>query len=178
MKSVKQERLNILQGSDCSVLWELKDNYLRFFQIELSGAIAKIPSLKNQKIPGRNFISNKAQGHLRAMTDLYRFRTSGAQLSFPPETDVYCQVIIAQGSRVDEDNGYAAIKDWLEPPENRNWGIGIITDDKFVTGEARHCRRIDENFDRTLITVRLLSEVKKAVKDFTKIILNQSYNEK
>lgn len=166
LKSVTQVYKESLTTSDCAVF--LHNNILL---IEFSGSLAKIPSLKNQKLPGRNFISNNAQGKLRAMTALFqhRARQQKINLSFGNQ-DVYLQVLIGEGSRVDEDNGFAAIKDWLEPNHGRNWGIGIIDDDKYITGEARHVRRVDSTAKKTTIIIRPYYEVREKVIEFSNYI--------
>jgi hypothetical protein len=139
------------------------------------GALAKIPSLKNSKLPGYNFHSPSTTAKLRAMTDMYdtavyeRQRViKGYHRGFHDD-EIYLQVILGKGARTDEDNAYAAVRDWLEPKHknNRAWGIGISDNDKFVTGEARHAERLGLNISYTIITIRPYIEVKQLVTDHT-----------
>lgn len=167
LKSVREEYERFLFGSNCHVNILQEVNGQQSLQIMFVGALSKIPSLKNSKIPGKNFISNKAQGQLKAMTDL--FKHSLCNRTAPKfDEDIFVSVIIGAGSRVDEDNGFAAIKDWLEPKSKneRGWGIGLVDDDKVITGYAIHGKRIGVEISPTIITVRPYQAHKEVVANF------------
>ncbi len=179
MKSVQQVYLEHMNDSNCEVrvAWKVRPPHvpvtvapeLDTIQILFTGSLARIPSLKNSKIPGRNFISNTTQGKLKAMTAFYELRTKN-KFQFGKDVMLYLQVLLCKGSRLDEDNGFAAVKDWLEPKTMRNrfrgWGIGLTENDKFITGEARHGWRIGLELPYTIITIRRYDDVADVVKEF------------
>lgn len=175
-KSVREEYESALFGSDCSVDIKINKNFeLEKITINFFGELSKIPSLKNSKIPGKNFIANRTQGKLKAMTTLFSHRAKG---SWPTKLteDLYVHVVLSKKSRVDEDNAFAAIRDWLEPPfkNNRDWGIGLVLDDKQICGGAYHAKRINYNCDHTSITILPLIDVQEALIEFHEKIVGEN----
>ena len=153
-------RESIIANSHCEVYREGNDlTKPEFLQIEFHGLAARIPSLKNSKMPGHNFINNSVLAHLLAMDRLY-FSALGNDPIYYGSMPVFCVVILGKRPQTfDVDNGLAAVKDWLEPRKVkggrtvRRWGVGIVADDRYVTGFAIHSQKIVET-DYTTIIIR------------------------
>jgi hypothetical protein len=134
----------ILVSSKCIVVhkWSQGGTQLKV-HVEFHGTAAKVPSLKNAKLPGMNFINPKTIARLQAMDILYRDEVKHDRPTFA-DRPVSCIVILAEGSRCDEDNVFASVKDWLEPStkqvgrkkKDRGWGSGLVYNDSQVIGEC------------------------------------------
>lgn len=110
--------------------------------ITLDGDAAKVPSMKNSKLPGKNFINPEAKARVVGLTTLYRDKASHISARFGKEP-VF--LVVIHGDRktaYDADNALTTIRDWLEPSTKekggtttqRGWGIGVLDDDRFCVG--------------------------------------------
>lgn len=133
------------------------------YLISIKGPAANIPSLKNGKLPGRNFINNNVKQHLQALTWLFNcnYNKYGHFPTFG-DTNVFMMVVLGNKSKlIDDDNCLAAVRDWLEPPTksgiDRGWGIGLVNSDRYVTGAAVSYRVVRGEEGRTLIGLCPLS---------------------
>lgn len=161
----------LLLGSEMKIfhIYDYNTNYSTYLRIVIRGLLARVPSLKNGKLPGSNFLNQVTRNKLIALTILYN-KTIDRPVTFKKKEILYCCVLLPNKSRIDEDNGYASIKDWLEPSlkaeKERGWGIGVVENDKYLTGEARYAERIDVKTECCEIVVRKYSDVKEKSKAF------------
>ncbi|RMD50591.1 hypothetical protein D6827_03740 [Candidatus Parcubacteria bacterium] len=142
---------------------ELEYHYNRKAQLHtlhIYGALSAIPSLKNSKLPNKNFINPKVRNRLIGLTKLFN-ATVTAPVTFKPKQLVFCLVMLGKKCRVrDTDNALASIKDWLEPPTKRNrnksrgWGIGLVNDDAYVHGIC--LRQKDFGYNDSVTSIYLL----------------------
>lgn len=166
-----REDSNITVTFGDSGIFHLDGSYAPdFLEIEFSGPIARIPSLKNWKMPGCNFANPDVTARLMVMTDLWMAATASKKINYGKE-ELYCLVILAKRSRTfDEDNGFASVKDWLEPmvkaKHNRRWGIGIVDNDYHVAGQAIHSYKLGAESKTTRIIIRPFELVRKHVLTF------------
>jgi hypothetical protein len=113
---------------------------LKNMVIRLDGAAARIPSLKNAKLPGKNFINPDVTARLRALDALYAGVIGHKRPSFGKQLVWMTLILGARKSSYDSDNCYAAVCDWLEPHSKivggkaRGWGAGIVPNDKLICG--------------------------------------------
>lgn len=155
----------LLAGSDMKIfnLFDFNTNDSIYLRIAIKGLLAKLPSLKNGKMPGKNFLNLQTKYKLVALTHFFNKRIDRV-VKFKPKETLYCFVMLPNGSRLDEDNGYASVKDWLEPrfkaKKDRGWGIGVVENDRYITGEARHAERLDIKTECAEIILRPYSDVK------------------
>ena len=133
-------------------------NRLSSVRIEFQGEIARIPSLKNSKIPGKNFINPDTLHRLKAMDALFwRAYSSEKRLTFGSDQVVGLLVCSKRATRFDLDNCAASVKDWLEPATKRarGWGVGLIDDDSQLTIFPVHAHQVGKNPSAsTLILMR------------------------
>lgn len=141
-----------------------------FLQITFYGPVALIPSMKNWKIPGTNFANPEVTARLLVMTDLFMAAMNQRRIYYG-KTRLWCDVCLGKRpGTFDEDNGFAAVKDWLEPmikaKRNRRWGIGISENDRYITGLAYHSRVTGVETAETTITIRPLDLVREPLLTF------------
>jgi len=120
-------------NSEMAVSAEADDRGLAAVRIDITGELSRIPSLKNSKLPGRNFINPDTMQRLKALDVLY-FQAVAARLgslSFGTEEVLGLLICGKRPVRFDLDNCAAAVKDWLEPAtkRGRGWGVGLVEDD-------------------------------------------------
>lgn len=150
----------IIAASKCDVVRQDDRQYL----IRIWGEAALIPSLKNSKMPGKNFINPEVTAKLIALTGLLA-PYSDFIIPYEPRELVWCTVILAQRpTTFDTDNGFAAIKDWLEPTgkkgkRDRKWGIGVVDDDRWVRGVCYHCSDFGIRSNCTVIVLQPFNSV-------------------
>lgn len=148
-KKTKEQRYHeYVSKSDLAVYYicDGKDRKRWALRLEWRGPLSQIPSLKNSKAVGSNRINDSARAKLEAMDTLW-FRTTINS----PVRDIfmedYVSVILIPGTRLRNTDPLAAmqsIADWLEPASKpvgikgkpRGWGIGLISDDKYVVPYA------------------------------------------
>lgn len=132
----------------------------QFIDIWFHGKLAAIPSLKNSKIPGTNFINPDVRARLDAMTRLFHDVTKLNAPAAYGSDRVWCVVILGSACRVrDDNNAFTAVADWLEPKTkaNRNkprgWGVGLVDDDAQVKGFAIKAKDLNRNERDTHIRI-------------------------
>jgi hypothetical protein len=141
--------------------------------IEFHGEIAKIPSLKNWPIvtkSGGHIMNPETTARLMVMTELWEKATAGKRLCYMKD-ELFCIVILGKRGRVfDEDNGFAAVKDWLEPrvkaKRDRRWGIGLVDNDCQVSGLALHSWKTGVEVMHTTIIIQPLGLVREPLLTF------------
>lgn len=144
--------------------------------IKLSGRAARIPSLKNNKIPGTNFTAPDTMARVRELDALF-MQATGYYL--PAKTPgwcfgaekVFCTLICGKrGNGFDVDNCFTTIKDWFEPwtkkvgkGKQRGWGVGIVENDRQVQGIALNGYAVDYHGEDSFIVVQRLESIKDAI---------------
>jgi hypothetical protein len=136
--------------------------------LTLTGPASAIPPIKNSKVMGR-FLSSKVKARIKEL-DLLWFDAMRPMPFFPryEGMPLFVGVLIGRaGGRADADNILAAVKDWMEPAQKvkgrgkpRGWGIGLVDDDKSITGFAAHSRAIGGEWECTQVVVRPLEIVR------------------
>lgn len=148
-------------------------NIPRFIYVEFRGKLARLPSLKNSRIPG-TFFNPDTHAKLHAMTILAQreIQRLGLVLSFG---DVPVSAMLICGQRntdFDTDNCLASIKDWLEPASKevggkkkreRGWGIGVVPDDKQITGYALHSEQTVIAHEYSVLIVKPFDDVRESI---------------
>lgn len=175
-KTYKQAYYENAQGSRCNALFSSYNNP-NFIKITLTGPIAKVPSLKNQKIQNTNVLRPEAKAKLALMTDLFRHACAMKVPRYEKSVELFCYVSFAHRTRsFDEDNAATTIKDWLEPSfirkKERGWGVGIIENDKAVKIFTAKKQKSDKDSDKTEIFIRPYLVVKEFEDQFIKAVTN------
>ena len=112
--------------------------------IEFHGELSRIPSLKNWKLPGKNFVNPDVMARIQAMDILYQ--KAHQELKAPvfnfEDEPISVLCICGKRPRTFDPIGCAeTVMDWLEPATQlkgrakkpRGWGIGITKNDKHIT---------------------------------------------
>ncbi len=134
-------------------------------QIELYGELARIPSLKNSKIPGKNFTNPDVTARIKAMDFWFTEAMKRAGISWIRFGDEQLAVIVicAKRSRSFDPIGCAeTICDWLEPAskpvgrqgKGRGWGVGLTNNDRFITPIAIHSHQTGLELSHSVVIVR------------------------
>lgn len=148
-------RDKIYSDSTCTVAIDGELPAPKSVEIEFRGTLARIPSLKNGKVPGKNFLKAEVKTRLTAMTELYNAFMGERSAKYTGQ--VFCLIILANSVRADEDNCLASIKDWLEPPimrnKDRGFGVGLVDNDKNVNGYCVYAKRLNLLKNSTYIRV-------------------------
>ena len=173
--------------SDMEIVIHQGDPHPELMMIELSGPIARIPSLKNanrSSATSRSFMATDVKARLRVMDDLYREKMGQLQVSFG-EIPVWVLLITGERSRAfDEDNCMACVRDWLEPSEiekggsrkSRGWGIGLVKNDSQVRGFAIPSSETGLPSPHTTIILRPFEAMRKSVEEFvTRSFIPRTY---
>lgn len=161
-KLTRQERLaRIRELSQLAVTANTdSDGNLTAVTIELHGKLAAVPSLKNSKPNGANFMSTRARDWLTSAQGFWK-----AQSFLSSFGDEPLLAVIVWGKRpvrFDTDNATTTIKDWLEPAtkivgkfekRSRGWGAGLVNNDSQV--EAWPVRASQLGLDTTTTTIYL-----------------------
>lgn len=160
----------VLDG-DIFVSATLEMGELSSIRIEFHKETARIPSLKNSKLPGRNFLNPDTLNRLKAMDALYWRSTRiyrPQTLSFGDRPVAGLLVCNKRPTRFDLDNCVAAIKDWCEPAtkRGRGWGVGLVNDDSRLNLFAVHAADIGLNLDHSLLVLKEWEEVGPLFKSF------------
>jgi hypothetical protein len=150
--------------------------------LEIRGDLAEIPSLKNSKIPGTNFINPLTVARLKALGSLFtaawfdEFATADRKLALPAtfgKEELFAVLICGKrGRRFDTDNAFAAIRDWCEPPaklnrkHTRGWGVGIVADDSQISGLAINETDLGYSTGRTIFILARLADARPGLAAF------------
>lgn len=145
-------------------------------RIEFHGELSRIPSLKNSKLPGRNFVNPDTLQRLKAMETLYLNATAihkGQRLSFGDANVLGLLVCPKRKVRYDVDNCAASIKDWCEPSNKRRrgWGVGLINDDSALHLMAVRGDLIGLHYGFSLLVLRRWDDRAQAVRDCFRTLL-------
>jgi hypothetical protein len=165
-------------GSRCKTLVIGDDKNPDGILIRLAGPVAKIPSLKNQKIKGMNVLRGEAKARLVLATDIVRVAMKRFALpTYEENVPIFCLVRCSyRGRSFDEDNVATTIKDWLEPRYIRNhdrgWGLGIVPNDKEVNVFAVKKVKADPDSDITEIYILPLKYILGYRAEFVEKIMN------
>ena len=158
-----------------SAIFEGRD--LSSVRIEFHKETARIPSLKNSKIPGTNFLNPDTLHRLKAMDALYTLSTriySPTPLSFGDRPVAGFLVCSKRPTRFDLDNCIAAVKDWCEPrsKRNRGWGVGLVEDDSKLNVMAVHAADLGLSLDHSVLVLKDWGSVAPMLSGFlTKLFL-------
>jgi hypothetical protein len=109
--------------------------------IHLHGWLKAVPSLKNSRPVGTNFMSVHARDFISVMD--IKFRALLPRGFIPTDDSKYFLVVCFadRAHRFDPDNATTTIKDWLEPSwkivgrqnkRERGWGAGLVKDDNQI----------------------------------------------
>lgn len=175
-KTFKQSYYQTAQGSKCNVKFTGYKNP-ECFKITLCGAVANIPSLKNQKVANMNVLRPEAKARLVLLTDLLTQACSAKIPHYEPKVDVFCFISFSYRKvTFDEDNAATTIKDWLEPKfirkKDRGWGVGVVPNDRHVKVYAIKKLKGDPNSDLTEIWLRPQASVQVFETEFLNRIIN------
>lgn len=183
----RRERLARMRGeSDIFVSYvrdkaENLEPELTAVTIELHGKLAAVPSLKNSKPMGRNFMSARARDYIETLNSMYWDTRRDEALTFGAAPIFAFIVFGKRPQRFDPDNGATTIKDWLEPStkivggkvkRDRGWGSGLVLDDNQVTAFAVRAADLKIETPITTIYLRKLSRVRENIVElFARIIM-------
>lgn len=148
-----------ISHSEVFVSVDMTGGTLNRVHIEFHGECSRIPSLKNSKIPGKNFLNPETLNRLRAMDALY-LRASAPwdrkRLCFGDRQVVGLLIMGKRKVRFDLDNCAAAVKDWLEPPttRGRGWGVGLIDNDAALTIFPVHSNHLGKTTAHTTLVLQ------------------------
>lgn len=167
-------RLALVKGRKGAAWWihsgsvfvsaNLEGGFLSSLRVEFHGELARLPSLKNSKLPGKNFINPDTLDRLQAMQVHFersaRVYPSKA-LHFQKEPLVALLVCSKRKTRFDLDNCAASVKDWLEPntKRGRGWGVGVVEDDSQLTVFPIHASQYEKQIEYSLLLVRRWADV-------------------
>lgn len=167
MAKYKDEIAKYQKDSYCRVEFETNAKGLRRIRVDFCGPVANIPSLKNAKLPGRNFLSPTVRARLKVMDDCYRSALGGALwesgLGFGPADVALVLVCAKRKVSFDTDNCLATVRDWLEPGikkvgkgKHRGWGVGLIENDRQVRGLAIYDKDLGGKLSKSILVVERL----------------------
>lgn len=165
------------EGSKCFIKSESYHNPL-WLTIKLSGPVAQVPALKNEKMHGKGFLRPETKARLAIMTDLFHKACQHKIPQYAPKFSVFCLIKCAYRKNVfDEDNVATTIRDWLEPKyirnKDRGWGAGVVPNDRTVKIYALKKTKESPDCDITEIYLWPYNIVKKEEQFFLQEILNK-----
>jgi hypothetical protein len=177
MSKLKESLVKYSTGAGCAVEILLKGRQIQRIKLELSGPIAHIPSLKNSKLPGRNFINPDTLARLRVMDYVYKQGIMKTGLNVPVTfgKDEVALIVVCAKRKVsfDTDNCLATVRDWLEPStkpvgkaKSRGWGIGIVDNDRQIRGMALYDKDIGLTLDKSIIVIQRFDKTRDRLTDF------------
>lgn len=145
--------------SEVFVSADVRGDELLALQVEFHGELARLPSLKNSKLPGTNFLNPDTLDRLKAMQTLFERSAlvyPRQRLKFASERILGLLVCSKRKTRFDLDNCAAAVKDWLEPAtkRGRGWGVGVIEDDSQLTIFPVHADQYGKRVDYSLLILK------------------------
>lgn len=130
--------------------------------IKLKGPIAAVPSLKNKKMKNTNILSADAKAKLDILSRVFE---KSVNFKIPKMSgEVFVLVVCGyRKNAFDKDNVMTTVCDWLEPnyirKKYRGWGVGVIENDRDVTGFALKKTRSSHESEVTEIYIRPSSKV-------------------
>lgn len=177
MSKLKEYLLKYSSGSGCSIELFVKKQKIERVKLEFSGPIAHIPSLKNSKMPGKNFTNVETMARLKVMDYVYKQSVAKSGIHFPVNfgKDDVALILICAKRKVafDTDNCLATIRDWLEPPtkkvgkgRTRGWGVGLVDNDRQIKGIAIYDRDIGLTLDKSIVVIQRYDRTKDRMTDF------------
>ena len=142
-------------------------------RMEIHGKAAQIPSLKNRKRHGGRvpFLDPAIKYRIRVLDYLYKKALEENRIDSLSWGDTKVALIVICAKRkvaFDADNVLTTVRDWLEPPikkygkgkgKSRGWGIGLVDNDKTITGLVFTGADLGLKLDSTLIFMRPWAEV-------------------
>lgn len=175
-------------GSACEIELTARNKAVHRVQINFSGPISAIPSLKNSKLPGHNFLSPSVTTRLQIMDALFfgALNKSGfsGRLSFGAQPVGVVCVCAKRKVRFDTDNVFATVRDWLEPQtkqvgrcRERGWGIGLIENDVQVRGFAILDTDIGLLLNKTIIVIQPYEEMRANLRMFVHEVFFAAMND-
>lgn len=164
VSKLKQEIAKWAQGSEIGIGAQMLEGKAQRVVIELRGPIANIPSLKNSKLPGKNFLNLSVLSRLKVMDACFKqtiAEMGNPDISFGAD-EVTCLVVCAKRKvSFDTDNVLATVRDWLEYPvkkvgkgRDRGWGIGLVDNDRQIKGLAVYCKDLGVIMEQSLIIIQ------------------------
>lgn len=146
----------------------LNDGTLLSLVIEIRGALAAVPSLKNSKLPGTNYINPKARAKLLALDALYFRATRNRQLSFADERVFMLGLFGGRSRSFDVDNAVTSLRDWLEPSaksvgrrrRSRGWGVGVVANDRNIVSLGLSAADLSSDKKTTLLVLKRWRDLK------------------
>lgn len=177
MSKLKEYLLKYAPGSGCNIEAYIKHRRIERVKIELLGPIAHIPSLKNSKLPGKNFINAETLARIKVMDTVFKQTAAKLGLHFRmsfDKEDVALIVVCAKRKvAFDTDNCLATVRDWLEPATKkvgkgrlRGWGIGLIDNDRQVKGLALYDKDLGLTLDKSIIILQRFDRTKDRLAEF------------
>ena len=170
-----------MYGSACAVELSIRHGGLRRVKIEFSGPAANIPSLKNSKIPGKNFVNPSTMARIRLMDYLYENSLKKCQIPAPitfGQLPVALMLICAKRKvHFDTDNCLATVRDWLEPKtkkvgkgKQRGWGIGIVENDRQIRGFAVYDKDLGLDLKKSILIIQPYDGAKERLAEFVQSV--------
>jgi len=161
--------------------------WLQSLVIELDGLLARVPSLKNSKLPGRNFMAPHCSDYLRALDTAYT--KAVIEGAFDAEVTFLSEplfMFVMHGRRpqyFDEDNATSTLKDWLEVTtkqvgkkvRDRGWGAGITENDRLVTAWPIRATDLGMSITKTTMYITLLSDAREMMAEVTAHVSTNSF---
>lgn len=182
-KPTKAERVGkILNESSIEVHSTFSEHgELNSLVIVLDGLLARVPSLKNSKLPGRNFMAPHCSDYLRALdTAWVKENLKFARGKYPPLSfgSQPLFMFVVHGRRpqyFDEDNATSTLKDWLEVTtkqvgkkvRDRGWGAGITNNDRLVTAWPIRATDLGMSITTTTMYITLLEDARELMAEVT-----------
>ena len=159
--------VNFVEGEKCPAL----------VYIEIHGALAQIPSLKNNRQFGG--IDFRTLAAIRALDSMFakaiaEQNISQSKISFGSEM-IHIAIIAGGRATANEDNAMTTIKDWLEPRtkaigrknrRDRGWGIGLIQDDIQARGYALKASDVGLSQNYTAISIQPWATIQEDAMNF------------
>lgn len=176
-KGSRATKRHFTDRSEMFVNVSLGEKFPSLIYIEIHGALAQIPSLKNNRQFGG--IDLRTLAGLHAMDTM--FSDSMIEQNIPHsrlrfgEQKVHIAMVVGGRSTANEDNAMTTIKDWLEPrtkivgrknKKARGWGIGLVSDDILVRGYALKAEDIGLSQNYTSISIRPWDDVQEEAVGF------------
>lgn len=177
MSKLKDLLLKYSSGAGCAVEILLRSGKVDRLRLELSGPIAHIPSLKNSKMPGKNFTNPDVMARLKVMDYVYKESISKTGVHFPVSfggEDVALIVVCARRKvAFDTDNCLATVRDWLEPSSKtvgkgraRGWGVGVVNNDRQIKGLALYDKDLGLKLEKSIIVVQRFDKTQDKLTEF------------
>jgi hypothetical protein len=141
-----------------------------WLKIVIGGALARIPSLKNNRQFGG--VDRTVLDKLKALDSMFRRHVNCDDTTFFGDQEVFLFAVFGDrgGTKFDEDNALTTVKDWLEPlskcvgrtsKRGRGWGIGLVNDDSQVRAFVLPERYLGACRKETTLMIRVSTELER-----------------